>query len=730
MPVTTSVVICAYTTDRWPDLVAAVGSVRCQSKPADQIVLVVDHNPDLLSRARTEFDGVDVIASSGTKGLSGARNTGTRAATGDVVVYLDDDAVAEPDWLDRLTAPYADPRVIGVGGAARPSWETSEPGWWPVEFSWVVGCSYRGQPTSLAPVRNLMGCNMSLRKHAVDAVGGFDTGLGRTADSAAGCEETELCIRVSERFPDYVFLHEPESVVRHRVPAARASWRHFRTRCYAEGVSKAGVAHRVGESKGLATERAYVRRILPSGVVRNLARTYQGEMVGMARAAAIVAGLSFTVAGFASARVRVPRAPASRTETVAPVLPLIVDLDAPSTPLPVRDDRYDSALCLVLRDGDPVAKTRVDLNGDEVLTRDLFRHLPSRPLHWGDDSGQGAGSVMTVPAAISMAAPSMGATVVIATRDRPDALAQCVASVLSGTVAPERVVVVDNAPSDDRTAELVSRLAERDPCITYVREDRPGLANAHNAALPHLTGDVVAFTDDDVLVHQRWLERLVRAFTDDQQAVCVTGMIAPRELDTLPQQWVEGNAIYDKGLHRRVFDAGAHRPDDPLFPYTAGALGSGANMAFRTDYLMASGGFDPALGAGTPAMGGDDLAAFYDVVRSGRRLVYEPSAIVLHPHYRDRSALRRQVYGYGAGLGAHLTRCLLRDPWTALVLLRHVRATGRRATQILHPSTAHGLPPYPQELSREQRRGLISGPWRYLLSRSRAARVAPRKAIT
>ncbi|MGH3097666.1 MAG: glycosyltransferase [Streptosporangiales bacterium] len=448
----------------------------------------------------------------------------------------------------------------------------------------------------------------------------------------------------------------------------------------------------------------------------------------MVRAAAIVAGLGFTVAGFVSARSRVPSGSASRAETVAPVLPLIVDLDAPSTVLPVRNDRYGSALCLVMRDGDPIAKTRVDLDGDELLSCDLLRHMASQPPRSGGDPKQAAGTVTVQAAAISTMAPCAGVTVVIATRNRPDQLVQCVTSVLSGTIAPDRVVVVDNAPSGDRAAELVSRLAEHDLRITYVREDRPGLANAHNAALPHLAGEVVAFTDDDVLVHQRWLERLVRAFADDQQVVCVTGMIAPRELDTLPQQWVEGQAIYDKGLQRRVFDTGAHRPDDPLFPYTAGALGSGANMAFRADYLTASGGFDTALGAGTLAMGGDDLAAFYDVVRSGHRLVYEPSAIVLHEHHREWSALRRQVYGYGAGLGAHLTRCLLRDPRTAWVLLRNGRATSRRATQILHPSIGDGLPPYPQELSREQRRGLMSGPWRYLLSRNRA-RIARRKAL-
>ena len=167
----------------------------------------------------------------------------------------------------------------------------------------------------------------------------------------------------------------------------------------------------------------------------------------------------------------------------------------------------------------------------------------------------------------------------------------------------------------------------------------------------------------------------------------------------------------------------SHRPTDPLFPYTAGTFGSGANMAFRTSFLCERGGFDEALGAGTVAMGGDDLAAFYDVVSSGIRLVYEPGAIVLHQHNRQYPELKRQTYGYGAGLGAHLTRCLLKSPRMALVFLRHAPALIRRGTDVILPAAAGQLPPYPRELSRLQWKGLASGPARFLLSRRHSRRL-------
>ena len=317
--------------------------------------------------------------------------------------------------------------------------------------------------------------------------------------------------------------------------------------------------------------------------------------------------------------------------------------------------------------------------------------------------------------------PPADATVVIATRERPERLAECLRSVFAGSLQPERVVVVDNAPTTTRTAELVAELSATEPRLRYVREDRPGLARAHNAALPHVLTPIVAFTDDDVLVDARWLAQLVDAFADGDVA-CVTGMIAPRELDTLPQQWVEGNATYDKGLQRRVFDTGLNRPADPLFPYTAGVFGSGANMAFRTDYLRRRRGFDAALGTGTVAMGGDDLAAFYDVVSDGHRLVYEPGAIVLHQHYRDYAALRRQTYGYGAGLGAHLTRCLIDDPRFAFALVLSAATALRRVRTIVRPPVVGDLPAYPADLSRQQLRGLMSGPGRYLRSRRHARR--------
>jgi glycosyltransferase involved in cell wall biosynthesis len=299
-PPATSVIVCAYTERRFADLVAAIRSVERQGTRPAEVVVVVDHNPELLARARSELDAV-VVPSTGPQGLSGARNTGIAASRGAVLAFLDDDAAAAPDWLGHLLAPYADPRVMGVGGAIEPDWAECRPPFMPDEFDWVVGCTYRGMPTVRCAVRNLIGANMSLRREVFDAVGGFRTDVGRVGTRPLGCEETELCIRARRVLRGGELIFEPRARVRHRVPSERAAWRYFRSRCWSEGRSKAVVARHSGADDALSTERRYVTSTLPRGVARGVgAAVTRGDAGGLARAGAIVAGLTITTAGYAA----------------------------------------------------------------------------------------------------------------------------------------------------------------------------------------------------------------------------------------------------------------------------------------------------------------------------------------------------------------------------------------------------------------------------------------------
>jgi glucosyl-dolichyl phosphate glucuronosyltransferase len=318
-----SVVICAYTDRRWDDIHAAVGSVRAQRHRPQEIILVVDHNPGLQARLTRALPDVRVVANAEERGLSGGKNTGVALARGEVVAFLDDDAVAAPGWLAAFAGHYRDPAVAGVGGRTLALWPGADhhellldgaaaesgrrPRWFPAEFDWTVGCTYRGMTPG--PIRNLMGGNASFRREVFAVAGGFATGIGRTLGKRPlGCEETEFCIRLRQRCPQTQLIYDPEAVIWHRVPAERTRFAYFRERCYAEGLSKALVTQRVGMWDGLASERRHALQTLPRGAVRALGLAARGDAGGLGRAGAIVTGLAWTACGYAAGVAQARRA--------------------------------------------------------------------------------------------------------------------------------------------------------------------------------------------------------------------------------------------------------------------------------------------------------------------------------------------------------------------------------------------------------------------------------------
>lgn len=295
---TCAVVICAYTWDRWDHTLRAVASTQAQNPPPDDLILVVDHNPELQERFTAALPDIRVAANHHERGLSGARNTGVDLTDSDVIAFLDDDAAAQPGWLAGLARHYTDPQVLGVGGRIDPEWTTRRPPWWPSEFDWVIGCSYTGQHPGV--VRNLIGANCSFRRELFSD-GGFVTGIGRSAtvQLPVGCEETEFCIRAGKDHPDGYFLYDDQAPVIHTVPVARQTFSYFLSRCWAEGLSKALVTNSVGVETGLASELSYSTVTLPRGVARGIGRAVRGDFTGLQTAAVIIIGLGYTTVAYA-----------------------------------------------------------------------------------------------------------------------------------------------------------------------------------------------------------------------------------------------------------------------------------------------------------------------------------------------------------------------------------------------------------------------------------------------
>ena len=305
-----SVAIATYSPDRIRGIRACLDSLASSS--VEEVIVVVDHAPQLLARLRQLLPGACVVQNVGQKGLSAARNTAVYTARGSVIAFLDDDVVVEPTWLSNLLRPYDSALTLGVGGGIHPDWVAGKPSWFPEEYNWVVGCTYRGLPLTAAPVRNLIGANMSFRREPLIEAGGFRSDLGRVDALPLGCEETELCIRLARHNPRGQLIYEPRAAVRHTVPPERGTARYFHRRCFGEGLSKARMSAAHRSTQNLSTERRYVTRTLPSGVASALSTTARGDLSASFRAAAITSGLVVTTAGYLRGRATRPGRSADR----------------------------------------------------------------------------------------------------------------------------------------------------------------------------------------------------------------------------------------------------------------------------------------------------------------------------------------------------------------------------------------------------------------------------------
>ncbi|TQK31916.1 glycosyl transferase family 2 [Arthrobacter sp. SLBN-53] len=287
-----SVVICCYTAARRTQVLRGVRATLDQIDARDEIIVVVDHNDDLLADLQSTLpEQITLIANLFEHGLSGARNTGVARSRGDVVVFVDDDAVLATGALDHARAAFEDRSVVAIGGAVRAEWAGgSAPRWFPDEFGWVVGCDYRGLPDCGEQIRNPIGAAMAARRKALVEIEGFSKELGRVGDLLAGCEETLMGVQLHARFPGHRIIRHTGFLVDHHVPADRATLGYFTRRCYQEGRSKAVLTRISGRQAALSSERRYTTRTLPSGAWRARGNPR--------RVLALVIGFGYTTAGY------------------------------------------------------------------------------------------------------------------------------------------------------------------------------------------------------------------------------------------------------------------------------------------------------------------------------------------------------------------------------------------------------------------------------------------------
>jgi GT2 family glycosyltransferase len=395
--------------------------------------------------------------------------------------------------------------------------------------------------------------------------------------------------------------------------------------------------------------------------------------------------------------------------------------DEPVTPVsgPARADHL-SARVLVRMHGAPLGYVGVPLHPEDTLPRrvrtaaesglaeSLSRHLNGHRR--ADNGGRSAdwASQVTCPKAFRRS-PGAGVSIVICTRDRPAGLQECLRSIQQVTYAPLEVLVVDNSPSDDATLRVVIEMAQDDPRIRYTCEPAPGLSNARNHGLAKAQFDLVAFTDDDVRVDPGWPAAMAAGFEADPEAACLTGLVASRSLETGPERYFDSRYPWGEAFEPQRYDLAAHRDPSRLYPFSAGIFGTGANFAVRRPVVERLGGFDPLLGAGAPARGGEDLDMFVRIILAGGRLCYLPSALIWHQHRADYDSLAEQLYSYGHGLGAYLAKRLMARQISATVFASGLGRFGVLAGRIRRASQASQAKTLGRRLAMTEARGILAG---------------------
>jgi GT2 family glycosyltransferase len=395
----------------------------------------------------------------------------------------------------------------------------------------------------------------------------------------------------------------------------------------------------------------------------------------------------------------------------APAAVRVIDLDEPFADICLANARdgqpYRSLVAIARLCGEPLGAATFAVGADG--------RVPARVLRTGlprEHNGRLGGRHRS--AGRSPRSPSTPVSVVATTCRNPDALKRCLESLVACNYPALEVIVVENRPGSRATRRMLARRFGDWPELNYMEEPRAGLSRARNAGLARADGELVAFLDDDTVVDPNWVTAFVERFERGDRVDCVTGLILPLELETGSQLLFEQFAGFGKGFHARTYRL-PRKLGGPAYPYTPGAIGSGANTAVRRSVAVGLGGFDPVLGAGTPAAGGEDLDLYVRLILHSRVIAYEPSAIVWHQHPDGFEKLRSQVYRYGVGLGASVAKQALRGP-ARRELLRAVPAGVRHATDARSRKNAAKTDAYPRHLDWLERAGMAVGPVAYVLS--------------
>ena len=297
---TMSVIIPAYSLNRLEDLKKTIRSIQTQTLKPDEIIVAIDHNRDLFNRLKTLEPNIILALNERILGGAETRNVGIYTATGDIVVFIDDDAWADRAWLENIVELYKNSKIIAVGGKTISIWDKKRPSWFPEELDWLVGGIWKGHPEELCEVRNLIGPNMSFRKKICKTIGYMRAELGALGSQFRAGDETEFYIRLKHHFPNYKIIYEPKAIVYHRVPESKITPIKLCKRSFSLGYHKALLAKELFKStpNPSSTEKSYLRYLIFKSIPSKLFQRRLSQVLS------IVASILFTGLGYSRGRLK------------------------------------------------------------------------------------------------------------------------------------------------------------------------------------------------------------------------------------------------------------------------------------------------------------------------------------------------------------------------------------------------------------------------------------------
>ena len=745
-----SVAVC--TRDRAADLAECLRSLSELREPPDE-VLVIDNAPATQATARlvaVRFPQFRYICEE-TPGLDHARNRAIREASGEIIAFTDDDVVVDPDWTAALAAACAaDPALGLVTGLIEPvEQETPAQVWFERYGGFGRGCQrYYAQLRRGAPMSWTMagagrfgaGANMAIRRKVFSETGLFDPALDVGTPTRGGGDH-EIFFRLLRS--GWICLYEPTAVVRHRhrrtmdeLGGLLFNYGHA-TRCFFERVVGEFPSDRqaIGQLtrwwwKHWALSRweasFWCPDRFPADLVTREVDGFIRGRGGYQRArAAIVPDENHRCDKFSL----VPENGARRQVGLA-----LVDVDRALRPL-TEGATCDALEVIVRWGGRPLGRVRIATFGSPVsvarLADTLAGWFATALLEPGAASGQLSwagfhaelGECLKPRATSRKPEANPPVSVVVGTCERPDGLRRCLESLqLLRYPGKVEVIVVDNRPAAACAPE-VARVVAEFPGVLLVHEPRPGSSYARNAGVAAASGEIIAMTDDDMVVAADWLDWLVAPFSR-HDVLAVTGNTLAAALETQAERDFEQYGGFCRGFSRIEFD------ERWFFRWRRRAvptwkIGGSGNLAFRASIFKNPeiGGFSPLLGAGVPAGVGEDTLMFYQILRAGGTIIYDPAAIAWHHHRVTRTELKRQIMAYSKG---HVAYHLI--TWRKF---RDRRALARIAVELPHSlalrawQRLRGHSSYPWRLLATEIAGAALGPWAYWRSHRHVRRHGP-----